>query len=67
MAVIIKMRPTAGVKHLLWKCARDKFVTCCEDGNVILDGKVMTLSDATSILLKTTGVPPSFFWEKSIW
>ena len=61
MTKIIRMK-NERARHLYWRGNRSRFVTCCNDGNVILDGRVMTLAQATSILLREEGVPPSFFW-----
>ena len=63
MARIVRLKAMDSPRHLFWRGDRNKFVTLCEDGNVILDGSVMTLARATEILLKEKGVPPSFFWE----
>ena len=61
MAVIVEMNPP---EYLYWRFDRRLFVTMCCDGNVILDGRVMTLSEATAILLKRSGVKADFFWER---
>lgn len=61
MAVIVEMYPS---KSLHWRFDRRRFVTLCCDGKVILDGRVMTLAEATSLLLKTSGVPADFFWVR---
>lgn len=63
MARIVRMGRTAHARHLYWKGDHRTFVTLCDDGSVILDGRVMTLAQATGILLKERGVPPAFFWE----
>lgn len=63
MARIVDIRQSGVPRHLFWKCDRKTFVTVCEDGNVIFNGVAMTLSEATSIILKEKGIPPSFFWE----
>lgn len=57
------MNCKASPRHLYWKTDDKIFVTLCEDGNVIYNGKVMTLAEATSIILKEKGVPCSFFWK----
>lgn len=67
MAKVVQMCVTsAAVRHLYWRWNSDRFVTLCGDGNVILDGRIMTLAQATSILLKETGVPVSHFWTDGI-
>ena len=63
MARIIRIKSDKDTRHLYWRFNRFRFVTCCDDVNVILDGHVMSLSEATSILLRDEGIPPSFFWE----
>ena len=63
MALIVEMKAVMAVRHLYWKADRRKFITLCDDGSVIFNGKVMTLAQVTSRLLKEEGVPPRFFWE----
>lgn len=58
-----KMVSIRNVTHLYWKGDKRRFVTMCENGDVIFEGKVMTLCKATSILLREVGVPPSFLWD----
>ena len=64
MALILSMYNYKRGKTLYWKGNHKLFVTLCDDGNVILDGHVMSLSEATSLLMRKTGVPPSLFWER---
>lgn len=64
MANIVKLTPTVRPRHLYWRFDASRFVTLCDDGTVILDGEIMTLGEATSKLLRESGVPPSFFWNK---
>ena len=61
-AKIIKMR-TVMKNHLCWRWDDRIFVTLCDDGSVILDGRVMSLDKATQIVLERLGAPSSVFWE----
>lgn len=63
-ARIVSIDKRRAVRHLYWKGDHRRFVTVCPDGSVILDGRVMTLAEATGELLRVTGMPPSFFWEQ---
>ena len=49
--------------HLCWRWDDRIFVTLCDDGSVILDGRVMSLDKATQIVLESLGAPSSVFWE----
>ena len=66
MAMFVAIGNKDGVRHLRWTGNGNHFVTCCEDGSVILDGKYMTLEQATKRLLLTDGVPLTLFWEQDI-
>lgn len=61
-ARIVRMRKR-GCRHLYWRGDIRIFVTLCDDGNVILDGRVMSLEKATEIVLKRVGFQASLFWE----
>ena len=50
-------------RHLYWCCDRRRFITVCEDGNVVLDGMVMSIEEATCVLLGESGMQLSFFWK----
>ena len=63
MAVIVDFKRADEPRHLYWKGDHSVFVTLCDDGNVVYNGRVMTLAEATSLILRTKGVPPTFFWE----
>ena len=52
-----------GTTHLYWKADKTRFVTLCSDGSVIFDGKIMSLAEATAILLDED-FPTSLLWDK---
>lgn len=62
--MIVRLEPRDRPTHLYWRFDRRRFVTLCEDGKVILDGRVTTLKEATERMLSESGVPVLFFWEK---
>ena len=52
-------------RHLYWRADVRKFVTLCDDGSVIYNGRVMSLRMATAILLSEE-LSTEEFWTLGI-
>ena len=64
MCRIIRLEPRRSPMHLYWRFDRTRFITLCEDGSVVLDGRVMSKAAATAEMIRTAGIPFSYLWTE---
>ncbi len=60
MAVVVDMSKPV---HLHFRADSRIFVTLCSDGNVIFEGHVMSLEEATKMILDDNRTPILCYWE----